>query len=60
MSAFCCPRDPQALADAIERLALQPDLRQSMGAKARNLVEQKFARDIVVEQMLDLYRESLK
>lgn len=54
------PRDPQALADAIERLALQPDLRQSMGAKARNLVEQKFARDIVVEQMLDLYRESLK
>jgi glycosyltransferase involved in cell wall biosynthesis len=49
-------RDPKALAAAMERLALDPELRSSMGRAGRNLAEQRFSADSVVEQMLTSLR----
>lgn len=50
------PRDPQAIANAIQRLAEAPELRQRMGAAGRVLVEQVFAEEHTVAQMLAVYR----
>jgi glycosyltransferase involved in cell wall biosynthesis len=47
------------LADALERLAADPALRDRLGAHARDLAVAEFAEDIVVGQTLDLYREML-
>jgi glycosyltransferase involved in cell wall biosynthesis len=37
------PADPQALADAIERLVLDPDLRRKLAQAGRRRVEEEFA-----------------
>jgi len=50
---------PAALADAIERQVTNLALRQSMGAKGRELVQREFAEPIVVRKTLDLYRSML-
>ena len=52
-------RDPNALAEAILRLAEGKDLRQSYGKNARKLVEDYFSTDIVNHQILQLYRTAL-
>ncbi len=52
-------KDPAELAGAIERLVIDPALRQSMGAKGRELVQREFAEQIVVRKTLDLYRSML-
>jgi glycosyltransferase involved in cell wall biosynthesis len=49
------PRDPQALADAIERLAAAPDLRSVLAAGARTLSGQ-FGWDRIAAETLALYR----
>lgn len=49
-------KDAGALADAIERLVRDPELRRKMGWRGRKLAEQEFAEGIVVRQTLDLYR----
>jgi glycosyltransferase involved in cell wall biosynthesis len=49
-------RDAHALADAIAMLARDSDARNRMGARARELVEAFYSDDIVVAQMLALYR----
>jgi len=46
------PRDPEALADAIIRLASDPDLRASMGAAGRSFVKDRFAWAATVQTML--------
>lgn len=46
-------REPQAMADALARLALDPDLRLRMGRAARQRVE----RDFDLEQQLDRWAE---
>lgn len=53
------PGDPQALADAIERLAGDGDLRRRMGAAGRQWAEAEFGADKVIGETLALYRELL-
>ncbi|MDX1486092.1 MAG: glycosyltransferase family 4 protein [Alphaproteobacteria bacterium] len=53
------PRDPAALADAIERLAGDAALRQRMGAAGRRLAETRFGADAINDQTIAIYRELL-
>jgi len=48
------------LADALERLARDADLRARMGRAARRLAEERFAVDRIVSETLALYAERLK
>ncbi len=50
------PRDARALADALERLARDRDLRRRMGAAARDLVTREMSEQVVVAQTVALYR----
>ena len=50
-------RNPDALADGLERLIADPDLRQAMGARGRARAEREFSLDLVIGQTLALYRE---
>ena len=54
------PRSPAAIADAIDLLAGDPDLRRRMGQVGREMVEREFAEEHVVAQTLDVYRALLK
>lgn len=49
-------KNADALADAIEKLILNPDLRQQMGQAGRQLAEQEFTIDKVIQQHLDIYQ----
>lgn len=49
------PRDPQALADAVIRLAVDPGLRRRLAAAGRRRAEREFATDRVQEQTLRVY-----
>ena len=53
------PGDAEALADAIEQLAGDADLRLRMGAAGRKLAEAEFGADLVIGETLALYREIL-
>ena len=48
-------RNANLLADALERLIVNPVLRQKMGVEARNFAEQKFSLTKVIEQHLNIY-----
>lgn len=50
-------RDAMGLAEAIEKLLSDPDLRASMGKRGRSLVEAEFSEGHVAEQTLAVYRE---
>jgi glycosyltransferase involved in cell wall biosynthesis len=50
-------RNPDALADGLERLIANPDLREAMGARGRARAEREFSLDVVIGQTLALYRE---
>jgi len=54
------PRSPAAIADAIDLLADDPDLRRRMGQVGREMVEREFAEEHVVAQTLDVYRALLE
>ena len=49
-------RDSIALSDAIEKLAINPELRQAMGRAGRMRAESEFSSELVCSQTLDLYR----
>ncbi|MDF9617274.1 glycosyltransferase family 4 protein [Pseudomonas entomophila] len=49
-------RDAHALADAIERLIVDRQLRQDLGKAGRALAERAFAIESIVAQHLDIYR----
>ena len=49
-------RDSIALSDAIEKLAINPELRQAMGRAGRMRAESEFSSELVCAQTLDLYR----
>jgi glycosyltransferase involved in cell wall biosynthesis len=53
------PNDPQALADALERLALDARLRSRMGNAARQLVLDQFTHEHVNAATLEVYRRIL-
>jgi glycosyltransferase involved in cell wall biosynthesis len=48
--------DDEALAKAMEQLANDSDLRTRMGTRARELAEEKYAIEAVVETHLDIYQ----
>jgi len=54
------PNDPQALADALERLALDVQLRSRMGDAARQLVLDQFTHERINAATLEVYRRILK
>ena len=49
------PRDPAALADAIARVLLDPALARRMGEAAHAAYLQRFAREPVMRQVMDVY-----
>lgn len=51
------PRDSHALADAIERLLTNHQLRRAMGRNGRALAEKNFNIETVIAQHLSLYRD---
>ena len=53
------PINPTALADALERLARDPDLRRRLGREARATVETHHTDIAVAAATLDLYRRAL-
>ena len=54
------PRDPAALAAAIiELLRLPIDARDAMGARARKIVEDLCAPDVIARQAVEVYREAI-
>jgi glycosyltransferase involved in cell wall biosynthesis len=53
------PRDPGALADAIEHLIENPSELKNMGRAGRRLAEREFGIDKIVNQHLEIYRELL-
>lgn len=60
INGFLVPvRDIQALAEAVEKLILDGQLRQKMGAAGRRKVEQEFSDAIVLKQTLEIYQELL-
>jgi glycosyltransferase involved in cell wall biosynthesis len=51
--------DPVALADALQRLIENPELRQSMGRAGRQLAEREFAIEKIVDAHLNIYKQLL-
>jgi glycosyltransferase involved in cell wall biosynthesis len=49
------PRDPPALSGAIEKLLDRPDLRRSMGARARERAERRFGWERHVDLLTEVY-----
>jgi len=59
-TGFVVPaRDPQALAQAIRRLLDDADLRRAMGERGRQRVLSEFTVDLMVERVIQVYREVL-
>ncbi|MGB5750463.1 MAG: glycosyltransferase, partial [Desulfobacterales bacterium] len=54
------PRNPHELANAIKKLLDDADLRKAMGARGREIVENEFSEEKIVEKTLRLYREMMK
>jgi len=53
------PRGVEALSDAVIRLLAAPELRRTMGAAGRRIVEEQFSVDGMVEGILSVYRSAL-
>jgi len=52
-------RNAKALADALAKLLANPELRQQMGLRGRTRVLSKFSQEMIVAQVLALYRKLL-
>ncbi len=50
------PAEPKLLAEAIEHLVNQPDLRAELGTKAREVASERFRSSQVAARVLDVYR----
>lgn len=53
------PEDSTALATAINRLLADPELRQRLGHNARQRAQQEFSATIMIERLVQFYREAL-
>ncbi|MGH9321440.1 MAG: GT4 family glycosyltransferase PelF [Vicinamibacteria bacterium] len=53
------PRDPAALASAIERLLRSPDLGRKLGASGRSRVQREFSLEAMVRRNQEIYDEVL-
>lgn len=54
------PRDPQAMAAALDRLIADAELRRRLGAGARAKVEREFSWDVIVGRTVAVYRSCLE
>jgi glycosyltransferase involved in cell wall biosynthesis len=54
------PRDPVAIAAAIDRLLDDPELRTKLATEARGLFQNRFTIAAIADRMVDLYRETLR
>ncbi|WP_323720630.1 glycosyltransferase family 4 protein [Acetomicrobium sp.] len=52
------PEDSEALANAIEQLFKDAELRRELGIKGREKVEKEFAIDSVVRKMVEMFKDS--
>ena len=57
---FVDPKDPEAIADAIEWLINHPDEAEEMGRRGRELVEERYNWEAEAKKLLRLYEEVLK
>jgi len=58
VNGFLVPvRDSIALADALEKLILNAELRKMMGKAGREIVEGEFSNQHVIAKTLDIYRK---
>ncbi len=57
---LCPPRDPDAMAKAIEMLAVRGDLREALGRGAERLAHEWFSWDSVVERTLNALGDGRK
>lgn len=53
------PNSPQALADAIYELVINPQLREKMGLEGRKIVLEKFTSKIINEKTVQIYNKLL-
>jgi glycosyltransferase involved in cell wall biosynthesis len=53
------PRNPHAIATALQQLLENPELRRTMGEKGRQRVREHFSRETLIENMTRLYEELL-
>jgi len=61
VNAFLVPLDDiEALTDAIDRLALDPQLRRKFGKAGRKLVELQFSSERIGRDLVELYRRLLQ
>ncbi|MBC7190664.1 glycosyltransferase [Candidatus Aerophobetes bacterium] len=54
------PKNPQALAEAINTLLENPALRKKYGGCAKERVEKEFTKKVMVKRLLEVYREVVK
>ena len=52
------PHDPPALADAIERMAGDADMRTRMGGEGRRRYEERFTLERMIDRFEELYAEA--
>ena len=52
-------RDPHALADALENLIVDVELRRRMGKAGREMVEERFSQNLINKQIISIYGELL-
>lgn len=53
------PRDPSALVGAVNQLLADPDRRQAMGERGRQRVLTELSLDLMVDRVIEVYREAL-
>jgi glycosyltransferase involved in cell wall biosynthesis len=54
------PKNPQALAQALEKLILDPALRQKMGAEGRRIILARFTHQHINQATMEVYRHLLE
>ncbi len=54
------PDHPEALADALEKLARQPELCRQMGADARALAERRFDRRLLADRLEEVFLDAIE
>jgi colanic acid/amylovoran biosynthesis glycosyltransferase len=54
------PGDPEALANAVLRLEAEPTLRRRLGLAARNLVIQRYSRELCMDQLAEIFRAAAR
>lgn len=60
-TGFIVPcEEPQAAADALEKLVLDAELRHQLGSAGQQLVAKKYSWDVCVQTMLDVYEKSIQ